>query len=90
MERPCSELSLEAVPGDIPEGGLAAAQNFTIYCKLKDIVGCRGYTLQVGTHLFPTWAHALEVADDAQCLSDWRRHFGTTLRRTVLANVMGQ
>ncbi len=77
------ELQLEAVPGDKPEGGLAAAQSYALYLKVKAVVNAEGELCTAASHVFPNWAHAREVADNTQRLAELEKAFGTTSRRTA-------
>ena len=59
------ELHLEAVPGDKPEDGLAAAHCYALYLKVKVVVGAEGELCTAASQVFPNWPHAREVADNA-------------------------
>ena len=50
------ELQLEAVPEDKPEGGLAAAQEYALYLKVKGVVKAEGELCTAASHVFPNWA----------------------------------
>ena len=81
------ELHLEAVPGDKPEDGLAAAHGYALYMKVKAVVGAEGELCAATSHIFPNWPHAREVADNAQRLSEMERALRHHLTKNRLANV---
>jgi len=81
------ELHLEAVPGDKPEDGLAAAHGYALYLKVKAVVGAEGELCTAASHVFPNWPHAREVADNAQRLSDLEKALRHHLAKNRLANV---
>jgi len=81
------ELPLEAVPGDKTEDGLAAALSCALYCKVKDVVSVERTLCGAASHLFPTWPHAFEVADNAQRLSELEKALRHHLAKNRLANV---
>jgi very-short-patch-repair endonuclease len=81
------ELHLEAVPGDKPEDGLAAAHCSALYLKVKVVVGAEGELYTAATQVFPNWPHAREVADNAQRLYELERALRHHLTKNRLANV---
>ncbi|MBI2883456.1 MAG: hypothetical protein HYY11_06075 [Candidatus Methylomirabilis oxyfera] len=81
------ELQLEAVPGDKPEGGLTAAQEYTLYLKVKEVVKAEAELCTAASHVFPNWAHAREVADSAQQLAELEKALRHHLTKSRLANV---
>ncbi|MFA4947865.1 MAG: AAA domain-containing protein [Candidatus Krumholzibacteriia bacterium] len=81
------ELHLEAVPGDKPEDGLAAAHGYALYLKVKAVVGAEGELCTAASHVFPNWPHAREVADDAQRLFELEKALRHHLTKNRLANV---
>ena len=81
------ELHLEAVPGDKPEDGLAAAHGYVLYLKVKAVVGAEGELCTAASHVFPNWPHAREVVDNAQCLSELEKALRHHLTKNRLANV---
>lgn len=81
------ELQLEAVPGDGPESGLAAAQGYALYLKVKGVVKAEGELCTAGSHVFPNWAHAREVADNTQRLAELEKALRHHLTKNRLANV---
>jgi very-short-patch-repair endonuclease len=81
------ELHLEAVPGDKPEDGLAAAHDYALCLKVKAVVGAEGELCTAASHVFPNWPHASKVADNAQCLSDLEKALRHHLTKNRLANV---
>jgi len=81
------EIPLEAVSGDKPEDGLAAAQSYTLYLKLKEVVGAEGTLCAASARVFPNWPYAREVADDAQRLSELEKALRHHLTKNRLANV---
>jgi very-short-patch-repair endonuclease/phosphopantetheinyl transferase (holo-ACP synthase) len=81
------ELQLEAVPGDKPESGLAAAQGYALYLKVKGVVKAEGELCTAASHVFPNWTHAREVADNAQRLVELEKALRHHLTKNRLANV---
>lgn len=81
------ELQIEPVPEDKPEGGLAAAQEYAIYLKVKKVVEEEGELLSTASRVFPNWAHAREVADNAQRLTQLENALRHHLSKNRLANV---
>ena len=81
------DLHLESVPGDKPEGGLAAAQSYALYRRLKDLVAAEGSLCAAASRIFPTWPQALEIADDEQCLSELEKALRHHITKNRLANV---
>ncbi|MBI3620993.1 MAG: AAA family ATPase [Nitrospirae bacterium] len=81
------ELHLEAVLGDKPGDGLAAAHGYTLYLKVKVVVSAEGELCTAAAHVFPNWPHAREVADNAQCLSELEQALRHHLTKNRLANV---
>jgi len=81
------ELQIEAVPGDLPESGLAAAQGYALYLKVKCVVKAEGELCTAASHVFPNWAHAREVADNTQRLADLEKALRHHLTKNRLANV---
>lgn len=81
------ELQLEAVPGDKPEGGLAAAQDYALYLKVKGVVKAEGELSAAASLVFPNWAHVRELADNTQRLAELERALRHHLTKNRLANV---
>lgn len=81
------ELQLEAVPGDKPEGGVAAAQGYALYLKVKDVVKAEGELCTAASHVFPNWAHYREVAVNTQRLAELEKALRHHLTKNRLANV---
>jgi len=81
------ELRLEAVPGDKPEGGLAAAQDYALYLKVKDVVKAERELCAAASLVFPNWAHVRELADNTQRLAELERALRHHLTQSRLANV---
>ena len=80
-------LHLEAVLGDGPESGLAAAQGYALYLKVKGVVKAEGELCSAASDVFPNWPHAREVADKAQRLSELEKALRHHLTKNRLANV---
>lgn len=80
------ELPLEAVPGDRPEGGLAAVQGYALYLKVRGVVMAEGELCSRTSFVFPNWAHAREVADSTQRLADLEKALRHHLTKNRLAN----
>lgn len=81
------ELPLETVPDDKPEGGLAAAQSYALYRKVKDVVAAEGTLCGAASRVFHAWLHAVEVADDPERLSELDKALRHHLTKNRLANV---
>jgi Cdc6-like AAA superfamily ATPase len=81
------ELQLEAVPGDKPEGGLAAAQDYALYLKVKGVVKAEEELCAAASLVFPNWAHLRELTDNPQRLADLERALRHHLTKNRLANV---
>ena len=81
------ELRLEAVPGDKPEGGLAAAQDYALYLKVKGVVKAESELCAAASLVFPNWAHIRELADSPQPLAELERALRHHLAKSRLANV---
>jgi very-short-patch-repair endonuclease/phosphopantetheinyl transferase (holo-ACP synthase) len=81
------ELQLEAVPGDKPEGGLAAAQGYALFLKVKGMVKMERELCTAASHVFPNWTHAREVADSTQRLTELEKALRHHLTKNRLANV---
>ncbi|TRZ47912.1 hypothetical protein D4S03_10765, partial [bacterium] len=81
------ELQLEAVPGEQPESGPAAAQGYALYLKVKSVVNAEGELCAAASHVFPNWAHAREVADNTQRLAEFEKALRHHLTKNRLANV---
>ncbi len=81
------ELQIEAVSSDKPEGGLAAAQGYEHYLKVKAVVKAEGELCNLIPRTFPNWPHAREVADSTQHLTDLGKALRHHLAKNRLANV---
>jgi len=81
------ELHLDAVPGDKPEGGLAAAQGYSLFLKVKSVVKSEGELSAAASHVFPNWPHARELADSPARLADLEKALRHHLTKNRLANV---
>ena len=81
------ELQLEAVPGDKPDGGLAAARDYALYLKVKGVVKAEGELSAAASHVFPNWAHVRELADNTQRLAELEMALRHHLTKNRLANV---
>lgn len=82
-----NELALVAVPGHKPEGGLAAANSFRLYVKVRELVTVEGAVCKAASLVFPAWPHAREVADDEQRLAELEKALTHHLTRNRLATV---
>lgn len=76
------EFQLEVVSSDQPEGGVMAAQEFTVFLKLKEVVRAEKRLNWDSTRVFPNWSHAGEVADSAH----WLAELGNALRHHLTKN----
>lgn len=81
------ELHLEAIPGDGPESGLAAAQGYALYLKVKGVMRSEDEICEAASEVFPNWPHAREVADNTQRLSELEKALRHHLTKNRLANV---
>lgn len=82
-----SELQLEVVTADKPEGGLAAAQSYALYVKVKAVVKAESELCSRAAGTFPNWPHARQVVDNAQHLSELENALRHHLTKNRLANV---
>ncbi len=82
-----NEFSLETVPGDKLEDGLAAAETFRLYLKVKGMVAIQGQVGQAVSLVFPAWPHTGEVADNGKYLSELENALRHHLMKQRLANV---
>jgi very-short-patch-repair endonuclease/Cdc6-like AAA superfamily ATPase len=81
------ELQLEAVPKNSPEGGVAAAQQYALYVKVKRIVKAESELCSGASRVFPNWVHAREVADSPQRGAELEKALRHHLTKDRLANV---
>jgi tetratricopeptide (TPR) repeat protein/very-short-patch-repair endonuclease/phosphopantetheinyl transferase (holo-ACP synthase)/Cdc6-like AAA superfamily ATPase len=81
------ELQLELVPEDKPEGGVAAAQCYALYLKVKRMVKAESELCSEASRVFPDWAHAREVEDNTQRLAELEKALRHHLTKNRLANV---
>lgn len=81
------DLELDAVSGDRPDSGLAAAQEYAIYLTVKRVVEAERQLSTEASHVFPNWAHASEVADNPQRLDELEAGLRHHLTKNRLANV---
>ena len=58
-----NEIQLEEV-GDGPESGLAAAQEYALYAKVKSLVNAENELCNKALRVFPNWEHVRDVADN--------------------------
>lgn len=81
------ELQLELVPEDKPEGGVAAAQAYALYLKVKRVVKEENELRIVASNVFPTWPPAREVADSSQRIAELDKALRHHLTKNRLASV---
>jgi len=81
------ELPLEAVRVDKPEGALAAAKNYLLYCKVRAVVVTENAVCSSAARVLPTWPFALEVADNTLRLTELEKALRHHLMKNRLANV---
>jgi very-short-patch-repair endonuclease len=81
------ELQLDPVSEDDPEGGVAAAQEYSVFIKVKSLVEAEGKLKDSTVRVFPNWCHAREVADTPQRLSQLEQALKHHLTKHRLANV---
>jgi very-short-patch-repair endonuclease len=82
-----AELKIEAVKQDTPEGGVSAAQEHAIYCKIKQLVKAEEELQCKTVKVFPNWAHSREVTDNPQRLKQLETALMHHLTKSRLANV---
>ena len=81
------ELQLEAVPRNKPESGLAAAQGYALYLKVKRVVKAEVELCAAASLVFPNWAHVRELADNTQRLAELEKALRHHLTKNRLAIV---
>ena len=81
------ELQLEPVAKDRPEGGVAATQQYAHYVKVKCLVAAEREICLEAALVFPNWAHAREVADSPQRLTELEQALRHHLIKDRLASV---
>ncbi|PKO71541.1 MAG: hypothetical protein CVU20_06690 [Betaproteobacteria bacterium HGW-Betaproteobacteria-14] len=81
------EFHLDVVPGDKPEGGLAAAKGYSLYLKVKSVVTAERELSTAASHVFPNWPHVRELADNPARLSELEKALRHHLTKNRLANV---
>ena len=84
------EVQLEPVSGDKPESGLAAAQGYALYLKVKGVVKAEGELCAAVSLVFPNWAHVRELSDNTQRLAELEKALRHHLTMNRLANVWAQ
>lgn len=84
------EVQLEPVSGDKPESGLAAAQGYALYVKVKGVVKAEGELCAAASLVFPNWAHVRELSDNTQRLAELEKALRHHLTMNRLANVWAQ
>ena len=60
---------------------------YALYLKVKGVVKAEGELCTAASHVFPNWAHAREVADNAQRLAELEKALRHHLTKNRLANV---
>ena len=81
------ELHLEAVPGDNPESGLAAARSFGMYRNLQRVIKADRELWAVTSLIFPNWDHDDELADGTRGTAALERAVRHHLAKNRLAAV---
>lgn len=81
------EIGLETVTEDKPEGGVAAAQGYALYLRVKGAVKSEGELCTAASHVFPNWSHARAVADSDSRLAELEKALRHHLTKNRLANV---
>jgi very-short-patch-repair endonuclease len=82
------DLQIEAVvPADRPEGGLAAAEAYGLYLKVKEVVKAERALCIAAAEVLPDWEHTREVADNNQRLVELEKALRHHLTKNRLANV---
>ncbi len=80
------EIGIAKVPGSRPEHGIAAAQAFALYRKVKETVRAEVALSEHAAHLFPSWPHVREIADSAVRLDELEQALRHHLTKSRLAN----
>ena len=81
------ELQLDTVPDDKPDGGLAAAQGYALFLKVKAVVKAEGELCGVASLVLPNWAHVHDLPDSTQRLAELEKALRHQLTKNRLANV---
>src|SRR6266446_4203446 len=81
------ELHIDTVAGTDLESGLAAAQLYSLYRKVKTAVKSETELCSGAANVFPTWPHSREVADSIQRLAELEKALRHHLTKHRLANV---
>jgi len=66
-------LPLEAVPGEQPEHGLAAAEEFLLYQQLRALVAAEQELAGLALVVFPSWTALRPLADDPTLFAELER-----------------
>lgn len=80
------EVGIAKVQGSRPEHGIAAAQTFALYRKVKEAVRTEVALSGQAAQLFPLWPHVREIADTAVRLDELERALRHHLTKNRLAN----
>jgi very-short-patch-repair endonuclease len=64
------KLGLDPVAGTGPDDGIAAAQYYAVYSKVRDVAAIEQRLCDGAPKLFPSWPNARDVADNESCLSE--------------------
>ena len=81
-----NEIQLEEV-GDGPESGLAAAQEYALYAKVKSLVNAENELCNKALRVFPNWEHVRDVADNTLRMAELEKALRHNLTKNRLANV---
>lgn len=82
-----AEFQLETVQADEPEGGLAAAQAYALYIKVKEVVRSENNAAAAVSQLFPNWPQGRELADNEERLVEVEKALRHHLTKNRLAHV---
>jgi very-short-patch-repair endonuclease len=81
------ELHLDAVLGEKPEDGLAAADCYVLCLKVKGVASAERELCASASHIFPNWSSVRDVADDTGRLSELEKAIRHHLTKNRLAHV---
>ncbi len=82
-----NELQLGLVPEDLPKSGIVAAQEFSLYLKVKRVVNAERKLATAAAQVFPNWSNARQVQDSEQRLTELETALRHHLTKSRLANV---
>jgi DNA-directed RNA polymerase subunit L len=81
------EVPVDILPGDSPDDGVSAADQYALYLKLKDLVKAEKNLVQGASQVFPTWEHVKEITDNEQYFAEFSQALKHHLLKNRLSNV---